>query len=377
VILSTVLIVFTTLVNAYGVKLMSRINSAGVFIELVAAVLLVILLAVNVSRGPNVLFETQGKGAGHDWGYFGAFLVGALASAYVMYGFDTASSLGRGGLPPYRRHGRSSYRRIRDGAGSIAMYGATMAEGTRPGGCDLLRGSARVVYRCGAARRSARSMDDGRHALPPRGVGTPSELWSCAISASVAPVARSPWIRRATGSVTAGGRPSCTPAARFIASASRVRCPMRLRSSCANVAMTLAIASPAGVVVSTAQSRATSAQPSRRACSMRAAKSITDRDRRSSFATTSAPLLLALSFETAAWMGGRLRSRPDHPASSWMPARRQPRPLAFRGDRGPLGREPGSSYGLFLRADPDVTFALHRGHLLGASPRLLAQRGGN
>src|ERR687894_1942401 len=43
VILGTVLIVFTTVINAYGVKLMSRINSAGVFIELIAAVLLIIL----------------------------------------------------------------------------------------------------------------------------------------------------------------------------------------------------------------------------------------------------------------------------------------------------------------------------------------------
>src|SRR5215204_7549587 len=38
VLLGSALIVFTTLVNVFGVKLMSRINSAGVFIELVAAV---------------------------------------------------------------------------------------------------------------------------------------------------------------------------------------------------------------------------------------------------------------------------------------------------------------------------------------------------
>src|SRR5918999_3522680 len=44
VILGTVLIIFTTLVNAYGVKLMARINSTGVFIELVAAVLHIIAL---------------------------------------------------------------------------------------------------------------------------------------------------------------------------------------------------------------------------------------------------------------------------------------------------------------------------------------------
>jgi urea carboxylase system permease len=102
VILGSVLIVFTTVINALGVKLMARINSAGVFIELIAAVLLIVLLAVNVTRGPDVLFETQGTGEGHDWGYLGAFLTAALASAYVMYGFDTASSLGEETIDPRR-----------------------------------------------------------------------------------------------------------------------------------------------------------------------------------------------------------------------------------------------------------------------------------
>jgi urea carboxylase system permease len=100
VLLGTVLIIFTTVINALGVKLMARINSAGVFIELIAAVLLIILLAANVTRGPDVLFETQGTGEGHDWGYLGAFLTAALASAYVMYGFDTASSLGEETIDP-------------------------------------------------------------------------------------------------------------------------------------------------------------------------------------------------------------------------------------------------------------------------------------
>ena len=102
VILGTVLIIFTTVINALGVKLMARINSTGVFIELIAAVLLIILLGANITRGPDVLFETHGTGAGHEWGYFGAFLAASLASAYVMYGFDTASSLGEETKDPRR-----------------------------------------------------------------------------------------------------------------------------------------------------------------------------------------------------------------------------------------------------------------------------------
>jgi urea carboxylase system permease len=101
-ILGGLLIVFTTVVNAIGVKLMARINSTGVFIELVAAVLIVVLLAINIVNPPSVLFDTQGLGEGTSTGYFGVFLVAALASAYVMYGFDTASSLGEETVDPRR-----------------------------------------------------------------------------------------------------------------------------------------------------------------------------------------------------------------------------------------------------------------------------------
>ncbi|MFB9902735.1 APC family permease [Allokutzneria oryzae] len=102
VVLGALLILFTTVVNAFGVKLMARINSAGVFIELIAAVLLIIVLAANITRGPEVVTETHGTGAGNSLGYLGAFLTASLASAYVMYGFDTAASLGEESLNPRR-----------------------------------------------------------------------------------------------------------------------------------------------------------------------------------------------------------------------------------------------------------------------------------
>ena len=94
VILGSVLIAFTTIVNALGVRLMAMINSAGVFIELIAACLIAILLAVHIKRGPEVFFSTNGYGAGKSWGFLSDFLIASLASGYVMYGFDTASSLG-------------------------------------------------------------------------------------------------------------------------------------------------------------------------------------------------------------------------------------------------------------------------------------------
>jgi urea carboxylase system permease len=93
VLLGCILVVFSTLINAFGVKLMSRINNIGVAAELVGVTLLIILLAVHAKRGPQVVLHTNGTGEGYPAGYLGAFLVAALASAYVLYGFDTAGSL--------------------------------------------------------------------------------------------------------------------------------------------------------------------------------------------------------------------------------------------------------------------------------------------
>ncbi|MGP3952620.1 APC family permease [Streptomyces sp. 7N604] len=113
VLLGSALILFTTLINAFGVKLMARINSAGVFIELIAAIVLIILLAAHITRGPgSTLTETYGLGGGENLGYFGAFLTASLASAYVMYGFDTASSLGEESLDPSRNAPRAILRAL-------------------------------------------------------------------------------------------------------------------------------------------------------------------------------------------------------------------------------------------------------------------------
>ncbi|MFD7106144.1 APC family permease [Streptomyces celluloflavus] len=112
VVLGTALVTFTTLVNAFGVKLMARINSAGVTIELIAAIVLIILLAAHTTRGPSALLDTHGLGSGQPFGYLGAFLTASLASAYVMYGFDTASSLGEECKDPGRNAPRAILRAL-------------------------------------------------------------------------------------------------------------------------------------------------------------------------------------------------------------------------------------------------------------------------
>ena len=91
--LGAILVVFGTIVNMLGVKIMARINNFGVMAELIGAIVLVILLLFHITRGPGIVLHNLGLGAGHSWGYFGAFIIGGIMSAYVMYGFDTAGTL--------------------------------------------------------------------------------------------------------------------------------------------------------------------------------------------------------------------------------------------------------------------------------------------
>jgi urea carboxylase system permease len=101
-ILGAILVVFATIVCMLGVRVMSFINNIGVIAELIGSTILVILMIFHFHRGPGVVTQTLGTGAGHSWGYFGAFLIAGIMSAYVMYGFDTAGTLAEETRDPRR-----------------------------------------------------------------------------------------------------------------------------------------------------------------------------------------------------------------------------------------------------------------------------------
>jgi urea carboxylase system permease len=103
VLLGCVLIGLTTAINSVGVRLMARINNVGVIAELLGVTVLIVLLAVHIRRGPAVLWDTQGRGAGQPGGYLGPFLAAALMASYVLYGFDTAGAFAEETDLPRRR----------------------------------------------------------------------------------------------------------------------------------------------------------------------------------------------------------------------------------------------------------------------------------
>ena len=131
IILALGLVVFTTIINVIGVKLMAKINNFGVAVELIGVTLLIVLLAVHIKRGPGLVFDTNGTAAGHSWGYFGAFLVASIMSAYVFYGFDTAGSLAEETREPRRHAPRATIRALTAAfvAGGLLMLVGMMAVG--------------------------------------------------------------------------------------------------------------------------------------------------------------------------------------------------------------------------------------------------------
>ncbi|WP_165074103.1 amino acid permease [Paludisphaera rhizosphaerae] len=103
VLLGCILIALTTIINAVGVRLMAIVNNVGVAAELTGVVLLILLLGANAQRGPALLLDTQGRGAGGPTGWLAAFLAASVMASYVLYGFDTAGTLAEETSNPRRR----------------------------------------------------------------------------------------------------------------------------------------------------------------------------------------------------------------------------------------------------------------------------------
>jgi urea carboxylase system permease len=130
VLLGCLLIAFSTIINGAGVSLVSRINNLGVFTEIIGLAALIVLLALHVTRGPDVLLDTQDKGMGREGGYFGPFLAAmTLTASYVLYGFDTAGTLAEETHEPRRKAPRAILQALTAAAvgGALLLIAAMLA----------------------------------------------------------------------------------------------------------------------------------------------------------------------------------------------------------------------------------------------------------
>jgi urea carboxylase system permease len=88
-------LVITTLINAFGVRLLSILNNIGVATEILGMLVfaLVLLFFAN-NQSPSVLLQTAGTEAATGGNYLPAFALGMFMALFVVYGFDTAGTFG-------------------------------------------------------------------------------------------------------------------------------------------------------------------------------------------------------------------------------------------------------------------------------------------
>lgn len=129
VILGSALIILALVVNNFGVRLLTRVNSAGVIIELLAAIVLIVLFFFAIKRGPEVVLSDAGYIDMTGLGWLGAMLLAAFASLYTIVGFDTASSLGEETKNPRRNSPRAVVRAVAASGiiGALLILGAIMS----------------------------------------------------------------------------------------------------------------------------------------------------------------------------------------------------------------------------------------------------------
>jgi urea carboxylase system permease len=96
IVLGSILIVISTLINARGIKLLALINNIGVFTELVGIIVLIVLLFLHRLRSPAeavVHSSYAGTAVASFPGVSILLAATALTASYVLYGFDTAGTL--------------------------------------------------------------------------------------------------------------------------------------------------------------------------------------------------------------------------------------------------------------------------------------------
>jgi urea carboxylase system permease len=88
-------LITSTLVNAFGIRLLSIINNIGVGAEILGMVVFaIILLIVGRHQDLSVLTKTAGVETPDTGGYLPVFAVAMFMSLFVVYGFDTAGTFG-------------------------------------------------------------------------------------------------------------------------------------------------------------------------------------------------------------------------------------------------------------------------------------------
>ena len=93
--LSIIALAVSTLINAFGVRLLAFLNNLGVAAEILGMIVFAVVLLIFANHQPiSVIFDTSYTKDLAGGNYFAVFLVGMFLALFVVYGFDTAGTFG-------------------------------------------------------------------------------------------------------------------------------------------------------------------------------------------------------------------------------------------------------------------------------------------
>jgi len=96
-VVAVITLILITVLNIFGVRLVAIVNNTGVVFEILGMVVFAIILAIAYdNQGVGVIFDSDATGNIFEFPApvsLSFFLVGMFMSLYVIYGFDTASTL--------------------------------------------------------------------------------------------------------------------------------------------------------------------------------------------------------------------------------------------------------------------------------------------
>ena len=89
------MLVLTTIINAFGIRLLAIINNIGVAAEILGLFVFALILLIFFNHQPlSVLTDTFGLESQAGGNYLPVFAVATFMSLFVVYGFDTAGTFG-------------------------------------------------------------------------------------------------------------------------------------------------------------------------------------------------------------------------------------------------------------------------------------------
>lgn len=93
--IALVSLLITTLINAFGVRLMALLNNIGVATEILGMLVFALILLFFSNHQPvSVLFDFAGTEQATNGNFLAAFALGMFMSIFIVYGFDTAGTFG-------------------------------------------------------------------------------------------------------------------------------------------------------------------------------------------------------------------------------------------------------------------------------------------